>query len=346
VPDCAGLPFADDGAPQASDGRLVVSDLEAGHCYRFRVQATDRAGNRGSALISGVLLVDATPPTRPALSASGAAMMRGETGPVFFRSANAGAATLEFGSQDPESGVRRLVTEALSVTRGWTAGTGREVISGSSGTRRYAWASGAVETATSVRAVNGLGTDGPPRHVRLVPDDQPPAVAFEGLGAALTWVADRPGRIAWRESDAGVGVDPASRSVQRQSRPLVDGACGGTWSPDGPAGAEAGELTFDPSPGTCYRWLVTIADRLGNRATGTSPPSTSRAWWVGTAAAWPSRRRSPTRGVSRLLGRWRPRPTCSSRSCATMSSRRWWWSGTGRRRSSGTASRPSSAERS
>jgi hypothetical protein len=103
VPDCAGLPFADDGAPQASDGRLVVSDLEAGHCYRFRVQATDRAGNRGSALISGVLLVDATPPTRPALSASGAAMMRGETGPVFFRSANAGAATQcrEGGSRAP-----------------------------------------------------------------------------------------------------------------------------------------------------------------------------------------------------------------------------------------------------
>jgi hypothetical protein len=63
-------------------------------------------------------------------------------------------------------------------------------------------------------------------------------------------------------SDAGVGLDEASRRLQRDTAPLNGGACGsfsGVWVPvSNPDASVAG--------GSCYRYRLSIADALGNRS--------------------------------------------------------------------------------
>ncbi len=66
-------------------------------------------------------------------------------------------------------------------------------------------------------------------------------------------------------SDSGTGIDPASRVIQRDSAPLVAGACDpfpGSWTP----------VTSPDSvaSGTCVRYRYRLADFAGNVATYTS----------------------------------------------------------------------------
>jgi hypothetical protein len=59
-------------------------------------------------------------------------------------------------------------------------------------------------------------------------------------------------------TDGGAGIDPASRTLERQTAPLANGACG-TWS------AWSAVTSPDTVPdGTCARYRYRVADRVGN----------------------------------------------------------------------------------
>ena len=77
-------------------------------------------------------------------------------------------------------------------------------------------------------------------------------------------------------SDAGAGLDTASRTVTRQVASLTSGVCG-SFSDDAfsVSSPDTGVMS-----GNCYRYVFTIADRVGN----VSATSTSAAVQVDTDA--------------------------------------------------------------
>jgi subtilisin family serine protease len=60
---CDGVSFSDDGPKRLLDRHHVESDIVSGYCYRYVLTATDRVGNHGKRVRSGVILADVTPPT-------------------------------------------------------------------------------------------------------------------------------------------------------------------------------------------------------------------------------------------------------------------------------------------
>ncbi len=107
--------------------------------------------------------------------------------------------------------------------------------------------------------------------VTVTADNTAPTVTFTNpIGA--TSQSSTSVNVTWTESDAGSGVNAASRSVQRQSGAPVGNACTTTtFANDGAATTAASpRLDSGLSNNTCYRWRVTLADNAGNSATTNS----------------------------------------------------------------------------
>ena len=76
--------------------------------------------------------------------------------------------------------------------------------------------------------------------------------------------------VAWTETEAGSGI--ASRSLQRQRAtytPLTQGC--GVYAADGTAVTTASSVAVTGLlNGSCYRWVQTLTDAVGNVGSGTS----------------------------------------------------------------------------
>ena len=160
---------------------------------------------------------------------------------------------------------------------------------------------------------------------------RPPARASSSPAAPGTRTTSVPLAID-AGSDTGSGLDLSTETVERDSAPLTDGTCdafGGNWT----TVALTGGADTTVQNGTCYRYRVTLTDRVGN--TGNPSPASATARIDTTAPSAPAltldessaaltptappsttTRRAPTPAASPSPP---PRPTASPASTASPS---------------------------
>jgi hypothetical protein len=237
--------------PAATDDRVAH-----GRCARYRLRVSDRVGNEAIAAGAATVRVDLTAPDPPALVLAEDDPSAEAAGTeLLYSPARAGRFAVRATGHDAESGIARVDFAAPQGMSG--GGASLAAPFGAD----YAWepGSGAVG-AVAVTATNAAGLSATAAFT-VTPDAAAPA------GQAIT-VAGGPfhtGPVAFATADgtdAGAGVDPASRVVERGSATLAGGACGpfGDWS------GSVASPDASAASGRCYRYRVSIADRVGNRS--------------------------------------------------------------------------------
>jgi RNA polymerase sigma factor (sigma-70 family) len=238
--------------------RSTDATVADGRCYRYRYRIADRAGNRSAvSKPSAVAVVDATPPSPPALSLSeNGAHTFVIGGTIFIRPGEAGGFAIEAASVDDGSGVAAI--EFPAVTRNGaptrrTAAPYQAV---------YTWSSPTVAAgAKTVISRDRAGNTASARFTVTL-DADPPTGMTATLAGGPWFAAAVPVRIE-EGSDAGSGVHRGTARVERQSASLQAGTCGsftGAWEPISlQAGADAGV-----QHGTCHRYRVSVSDNVGN----------------------------------------------------------------------------------
>ena len=263
--DCAGVSWSTDGAPTSSSSPRVDTSLATG-CYRFAITLVDNVGNSGTAY-SAAILVDTTPPPTPTLSETGSgSYLAGST--LFFRAGSLGTLTLSASTSDPTSGIASI-TFSGTPPSGWTM---TPSLPTADTTAPYSiqmdWAAAAAGWTIEVTAQNGAGAVSSTASLSLVADtDDPSATISSPAGATIA--ASSALTLAWSESD-GTGAGVASRSIQRERAAIpAAGSCtGASFSPDGaPTTATSSRTDTGLASGFCYRFAITLVDRVGNSAT-------------------------------------------------------------------------------
>jgi hypothetical protein len=240
-----------------------------GRCYRYRYRISDRAGNRSAySKPSRIAAVDATPPAAPTLSLSERAsdtIVAGTT--IVYRPAGPGGTFVAAAaSDDAGSGLGAIEFPGLGGGMTPTAGTRRtappyEVA--------YTWASGAVEAGAKVVTARDRAGNTASARFTVTADRTGP----EGLSATVSGGPWFPGAVpvaVGPGTDAVSGVDSGSLRVERDSALLSTSGCGpfgGAWK----AISLHGGADTSVESGSCYRYRVSVADKVGNRSV--SPPS-------------------------------------------------------------------------
>jgi hypothetical protein len=264
--DCAGVSWSTDGAPTSSSSPRVDTNLATG-CYRFAITLVDNVGNSGTAY-SAAILVDTTPPPTPTLNETGSgSYLSGST--LFFRAGSLGTLTLTASTSDPTSGIASI-TFSGTAPSGWTM---TPSLPTADTTAPYSiemdWTAAAAAGWTiEATAQNGAGALSSTASLSLVADaDDPSATISSPAGATIA--ASSALTLAWAESD-GTGAGVASRSIQRERAAIpAAGSCtGASFSPDGaPTTAASSRTDTGLASGFCYRFAITLVDRVGNSAT-------------------------------------------------------------------------------
>ncbi len=252
-----------------------VTGLVGGNCYVWIQTITDSAGNQ-TTVESGAVLVDTTAglPDPPDVDATGTGVYQPTTnGTVYFRPAAASSISLTSDAFDDESdlgyvrfqnltGANLTPTPALPNNDTVPPYTQSIGFNGSS-------ASGSI----GVLSHNNANLDSSIRTVTLTADSAAPTADFATPNEATTTVQPSDAvSVSWTESEViPAGID--STSLKRQSATYSAGACG----------AFADDLAFAavpdaPSPypddgllvNTCYRWVLTMTDVIGNSGASTS----------------------------------------------------------------------------
>jgi subtilisin len=271
---CAGT-WANDGSavtpPPIPAGATFVgvpqTGLTSGRCYRWKLNVTDRSGNR-RALTSPSLLVDAdAPPPARVSVAAGDAWAEGPSGPVWFRAGREGGFTLRSAPQeDAISGIGGSRFGGLSPQSGWADGTGATTfVKGLQADRAYQYGASARDATLEVTSRDRAGNWGAPLSVALRADDRPPEIQVVAPADGTTRLASRSVVLEFTDRDRGSGV--SKRTLQRQRAPISgDADCSSvTWSDDGTiAVATSGMRVADLAAGWCYRWEISVRDRVGN----------------------------------------------------------------------------------
>ena len=241
------------------------TSVEPGTCYRYRVSVADHVGNRATSAPSGPAKIDGTPPSAPALTLSESSpgvYVSGAT--LFYGPALGGSFTVAAASADPESGIAQVAFPALA------GALGGGIDETAPYETSYSWPGIlAAEGAYQVTASNGAGLTAQSAFT-LVADTAGPTGMSVRLLAGPTYPGHSVPMKIEEGSDAGSGLDLESLRVERDSAPLVAGFCGlysGTWTTVVLHGAADTSVVS----GNCYRYRVSVADNVGNRAT--SPPS-------------------------------------------------------------------------
>ena len=215
----------------------------------------------------GFVFNDNTPPTNTVTLASGTgAYLTGTT--LYYRPAAAGSFTLSSAVVDGGSGPGSAAYPAVGQA-GWTHGL--ETVSTPAGgpyvSGAFSWTNAAsgnfgvdVEAAdawtppnTSITTVNVTEDSTAPTGHSVTVTGGP---VFNALSIPF---------VLGDGSDGGAGLNTASRSVTRQVASLTSGVCG-SFSDDAfsVSSPDTGVMS-----GNCYRYVFTIADRVGNvSATG------------------------------------------------------------------------------
>jgi RHS repeat-associated protein len=259
--------FANDPAPgnNSTSASPVGQTLVAGSCYRWVLTLIDNVG-LSTVTTSGTVIADPTPPPAPGVVGSGTGVYTSGT-TVFFNNGTNGTATLTSTGSDPESGIASSTFGAMAnPTSGWTYSPG--TVTGNPAPKTLSWTAGAANNKSiTVTTTNRLGAVSPATTVTFVADTTAPSGAFSVPASGTNYQTVVSINVTWSESDAGSG--PGSRTLQRQIAPFTAGACG-SFAND----TAAGNNSTAPSPvtqtltsGSCYRWVLTVTDNLGNTGT-------------------------------------------------------------------------------
>ncbi|MCW2956338.1 MAG: laminin sub domain 2, partial [Thermoleophilia bacterium] len=243
-------------------------------CFRYRLRVTDNVGNVRTYTSASEVRVDLTPPTGTIVLAPGTNPANqyldsptrlyvntsaGHSG-TFTATVNANAA----------SGVLDVTFPTLAA--GFT-GAGVMPGPGPSFARTYSWVAGAGAPPAGTIAVaqsNSLG------HVDLpfdvIADPTAPAGGTTTYASSFTTTTSV--SVAYTiGTDGGSGI--AGHQLERERGTLAAGACTwtGTWTPAGPAN---GPLTFNDATlahADCYRYRVSVTDRVGNVGSTVAGPA-------------------------------------------------------------------------
>ncbi len=271
---CSGS-FTADGAPVAisGTGNQAQSSLPAG-CYEWILTATDNVGNQ-STFTSSVTMVDPTAPSAPTLisvSPLGTGFYYSGSGSTIYVKSgtdNTNNFQVTASSTDADTNVASYVFPAItgftkSVTGATATYTPTTTIAGSDG------GSGAV-TAT-----NGAGsTSASGFTLTVIVDGTAPASTGFANPATDTYSTDGTANVSWGAfTDGGSGM--LTVTIKRQFATLAANTCGGTWTDDSlfsqtlttASTSIPGETGL--ASGTCFRYVITGSDHLGNQTQFTS----------------------------------------------------------------------------
>jgi len=240
--------------------------VATGLCYRYRLKVSDNVGNQSAAsAATGAVKVDTSAPAAPGLS-FGAFTAASESGGTVWYRAGAGAGSFDVTAtaSDPQSGITSYAFPAAPA--GWT-------VSGGGNARTYSHTGSPSDPAdpNDVTASNNAGLTSAAAGYAVTPDSGAPTGMSATVTAGYSAGLSVPVTLD-NGTDAGAGVDAASRVVERDEAPLDngDGSCDafpGSWSTVTLSGGN--DTTVQT--GTCYRYRLRISDRVGNE--GVSGPS-------------------------------------------------------------------------
>jgi hypothetical protein len=261
---CAGVSWANDGAPDTTVSPVVSSGLLDGFCYRW-IQTVGN-GTTSAPFTSGMVLVDSSTPVTAFTSPSANAAQ------------SSTSTSIAWTEGDNGSGITARFLQRQQMTAPGDGGclgfawnddgsplltpTSPTAVTGLLSGRCYRWV---------LTVVDGVGNTSYATSPTILIDSSAAAADFAVPNEATTTVQSAGGvTISWTETGGASSV--ATRSVQRQSTTVTAGACGTTWSASG--GATAPTTTsltaFGLAANTCYRWVLTTTDSAGNIGSATS----------------------------------------------------------------------------
>jgi hypothetical protein len=258
---CAGVTATNDGSPSTSVSPLAVSGLIGGNCYRWVQTLTDAAGNTvivtsGWVLVSLGPTADFTTPDEPLTvrqSATSYTVAWTETGTVTTRSLQRQRGSIV--TAGTCAGVSWSNDGAAVTTVSPVVSSG--LLDGSC----YRWIQTVGNGTTSTPFTSGM----------VLVDSTTPVTAFTSP-SANTVQSSTQATIAWTEADNGSGITARFLQRQQMTAPGDGGCLGFSWNDDG------SPLLTPTSPttvnglvsGSCYRWVLTVVDGVGNTSYATS----------------------------------------------------------------------------
>ena len=243
-------------------------------------QVKDNAG-RTSSTYSDTIILDTSPgtPTPPDAACAGTAVYQAALNATcFFRPAGASTMTLTGTVADPHSGIAYLSFQSLSPTTGWTpspALPNNDTLAPY--TQALAFNASAVSATIQLVGRNGAGLDTAIRTATLTADTAGPGATFTIPASGSTTQSSNQITATWSELDTTNGVTTPgsgvlSRSLKRQLASYSGGVCG-TFSDDPaftPTTATSPVSDTSLLVNTCYRYVQTLTDRVGNVLATTS----------------------------------------------------------------------------
>ncbi|HEX6131114.1 MAG TPA: Ig-like domain-containing protein [Actinomycetota bacterium] len=234
----------------------LASDL----CARYRLRVTDNVGNEQIYDSANIVKVDAGVPSGPELTLVAASPYEYVDDTTLYYNPS-GSNSGEFSVTATTSAASGIAKVAFPAIAGMSGG-GDDTEGAYEST--YAWTS--ATTAAGAQQVDAHSNAGrtASSEFTLVADTDGPA------GGSVDYADgyDTTGTIAVATSagtDAQAGLSAAAGVLERQVATLADGACSdfGEW-----AAASAPDTV---ASGLCVRYRFTVADRVGNETTYTSP---------------------------------------------------------------------------
>ncbi len=187
----------------------------------------------------------------------------------------------------------------VSGTTGWDGSTGgSDASSPYSSPADYTWTSGATDLgSTTITATNGAGLSAGDS-LTIAGDSTAPTGQSVDLAAGPWYTGLSVPLTVANGNDTGSGLDTSSRVVERAEATLSNGSCDtfGSWSEVTLTGGA--DTTVES--GNCYRYRVSIADRVGNRSAAS--PASADAMVDTTAPAAPSLTLSESSALSYVAG--------------------------------------------
>ena len=245
--------------------------VETGSCYRYRYSISDNVGNSsGPSATSDTAQVDTTAPTVPSLTLTESSPLDYADGSTLYynpQGSNTDTFTVDAATTDAQSGIDTVDFPTVFGTDGATDNA-------SPYSHDYTWT--ATDTASGARTVtsaNGSGLTSTSTFT-LIPDTTAPTGQSVDLTGGPWYTSTSvPLTVDWG-TDAGSGLDNASRVVERSEATLANGACDtfGSWAP---VTLVAGADTSVTS-GNCYRYRILVSDNVGNAPGASAASSTAK----------------------------------------------------------------------
>lgn len=262
----------DGGATQAYSGAVAIS-TQGDHTVTF--WSTDGAGNVESVNTTHVKLDNVAPAHALALAAKtgGGSFMSGST--VFYQGSAVGSFKLQNSVTDTSSGAAASTFGVLGgAAAGWTHATPDTQTTPAGGpfaSNAFGWSAGTTSAPTEVvTGADVAGNTSASPTLTFTNDSAAPSGGsityangfFTALLVPIT-LADG--------TDAGSGIDPAARFVERdQITPTATGACGTFPATFGTAVTLSSGADVSVATNTCYQYRYRVLDRVTNRVTYTS----------------------------------------------------------------------------